>query len=75
LMSSSTQRGRPEFAGTPFLSHLDRFLVFMVEVRFRWERSFDRSYCHKKVGTDGNPFENYKRIVTVLLFSQLIIIF
>jgi hypothetical protein len=32
----------------------------MVEVRFRWERSFDRSYCHKKVGTDGNPFENYK---------------
>ena len=29
-------------------------------VRFRWERSFDRSYCRKKVGTDGNPFHNSK---------------
>jgi hypothetical protein len=32
----------------------------VVEVRFRWERSFDRSYCHKNVGTDGNPFQNSK---------------
>ena len=32
----------------------------MVVVRFHWERSFDRSYCHKNVGTDGNPFQNSK---------------
>jgi hypothetical protein len=32
----------------------------MVVVRFRWERSFDRSYCRKNVGTDGNPFQNSK---------------
>jgi len=29
-------------------------------VCFRWERSFDRSYCRKNVGTDGNPFQNSK---------------
>jgi uncharacterized protein YndB with AHSA1/START domain len=29
-------------------------------VRFRRERSFDRSYRCKKVGTDGNPFQDSK---------------
>jgi hypothetical protein len=38
----------------------------LVVVRFRWERSFDRSYCRKNVGTDGNPFQNSKRYHYVL---------
>jgi hypothetical protein len=29
-------------------------------VRFHGERSFDRSYCRKNVGTDGNPFQDSK---------------
>jgi hypothetical protein len=28
----------------------------LVAVRFRWERSFDRSYRLINVGPDGNPF-------------------
>jgi hypothetical protein len=31
-----------------------------VVVRFRRERSFDRSYRRKTVGTDGNPFQDSK---------------
>jgi hypothetical protein len=31
-----------------------------VVVRFRRERSFDRSYRRKNVGTDGNPFQDSK---------------
>jgi hypothetical protein len=39
---------------------LDAGFGIWVVVRFRRERSFDRSYRRKNVGTDGNPFQDSK---------------
>lgn len=43
------------------------------ERSFRWERSFYRSYCHKNVTMDGNPFRNSKmyNYLPFLKFSRI----
>jgi hypothetical protein len=52
--------------GIYFFSHIHPANL-MAAVRFRWERSSDRSYCHKNVGMDGSPFQNSKRTITNLI--------
>jgi hypothetical protein len=54
--------------GIYFFSHI-RPANLMAAVRFHWERSSDRSYCHKNVGMGGNPLQNSKRTITNLIES------